>query len=137
MSTENSSSDQLKVEQYFAAIDAVDVDGAIALFAEGAEFVRPAMDAKGRLTGGAEVLTGRTAIHEYLVARGAMPYRHRVVRRARGEGMEYLDGIVAGGPGGPQVVFFARAAIDGDGLITRYDASAMALGAGMTDQLVG
>jgi SnoaL-like domain len=123
-----------RLRDYFAALDAGDVDAAVASFAADAVYIRPTK--VGTITIGEEkarrlvVSRGRAAIRQFIEeqdaaarARGAS-IRHRILSVVVAGRECFVQGIVPAPEGGLDVVFFAAATLGADGLISRYAAVA-------------
>jgi hypothetical protein len=105
------------VATYMRNLDAGDFEAAAAMFTEDAIYSRSASDAKGNPSGRLDVIVGRANILAYFQTRGVRSYRHDICYVAVHGHMEFVAGVVEGGP---DSAMLASATVDEQGLITRY-----------------
>ena len=119
--------------EYFRHLDNGDADAAVALFSEGAVYIRQFLGADGELAYGS--LTGRDELRQFLEGRGRQPYRHLIRRVVTDGEAEIAEGVVSSGPDSTPVVFMASALLDDRGLIRRYLALAVNISAGILEKI--
>ena len=103
---------------YYEKLDANRPEEAAAAFGANAVYARPVPDASEvapRL-----VVQGRHAIEELFVARGAKPWRHRVILCAVDGSNCLLEGVTELPSGGVDSTFAAAAQLDAEGHVSGY-----------------
>lgn len=99
--------------RYYAAVDAGDLDGAMALLAPD---VRSAILLPGRTVRGED----RQALRDYLTGRGDVVRRHVPLRQTTDGDLEFVYGKVVEDEGTTTGYFLASVRIDDAGLIAAY-----------------
>jgi hypothetical protein len=103
------------LDAYYRALDAGDIEGTLACFADDAVYVRPSLDRPGL-----EFVRGRDELEAFFVARGKRAYRHVVAASAVADRLCFVEGV-AGIEGEPAThAFLVSATIESDGRISRY-----------------
>lgn len=103
------------LDEYYAALDAGDVEATTATFTDDALYIRPSLEVPGTL----EIARGREELHAYFTARGKKPFRHNV-RACAVDGRDAFVEGVATQDGKELKSFLVHAVISEDGLIERY-----------------
>lgn len=100
------------LSQYYAAVDAGDLDAAMSL-------LDPDVRSVILLPGGAVRGEDRQALRDYLTGRGDVVRRHELLRESIVDGLELVYGAVLD-DGTRTGHFLAGASIGADGLVTAY-----------------
>lgn len=119
-------SDHDVVARYFRAVEAGDVEGAAACFAEDAVYSHPALVPPDGTPPGPTPprveARGREGVAAFLRERGNRPVVHEVTTVARAGDVLFVEGVAHRGDGAPFASFVSVARVDGDGLIRHYSA---------------
>lgn len=103
----------LAIEGYYATLDSGRLDDAVALLAEDVQFAM-------LLPTGVNLGHGRAAMLEYLEGRPKVNRKHRLLRVAADNGVEFAHGAVTENEVTTTGYFVGAMHIDADGLIDRY-----------------
>jgi hypothetical protein len=106
----------LAIEGYYATLDSGRLDDAVALLAEDVQFAMI-------LPTGVNLGRGRAAMLEYLRGRPKVNRKHRLLRAAAADGVEFAHGAVIESDITTTGYFIGAMHIDADGLIDRYQVS--------------
>lgn len=106
----------LAIEGYYATLDSGRLDDAVALLAEDVEFAM-------LLPTGMNLGHGRAAMLDYLRGRPKVNRKHRLLRVAAGNGVEFAYGAVTENDVTTTGYFVGAMHIDAAGLIDRYQVS--------------
>ncbi|WP_433203094.1 nuclear transport factor 2 family protein [Nocardia sp. CA-107356] len=104
------------IEGYYATLDSGRLDDAVALLAEDIQFAM-------LLPTGVNLGHGRAAMLEYLQGRPKVNRKHRLLRVATADGVEFAHGAVTENDLTTTGYFLGAMHIDADGLIDRYQVS--------------
>ncbi|WP_327098585.1 nuclear transport factor 2 family protein [Nocardia vinacea] len=106
----------LAIEGYYATLDSGRLDDAVALLAEDVQFAM-------LLPTGVNLGHGRAAMLDYLQGRPKVNRKHRLLRVAADNGVEFAYGAVTENGVTTTGYFVGATHIDADGLIDRYQVS--------------
>ncbi|MGQ4601450.1 nuclear transport factor 2 family protein [Nocardia sp. R6R-6] len=106
----------LAIEGYYATLDSGRLDDAVALLAEDVEFAM-------LLPTGVKLGRGRAAMLDYLQGRPKVNRKHRLLRVAADNGVEFAHGAVTENDVTTTGFFVGAMHIDASGLIDRYQVS--------------
>lgn len=114
---------QTVVERYFRALEAGDIAGAAACFADDAVYSHPAyLASDGTATGGRLEVRGRRAIEGLLTERGNRPVTHVLTAVASARRVLFVEGVVHDDEGAIYASFVSVGRLDAHGLIEHYSA---------------